>query len=91
MHYVTAVRHESDYRLLLTFDDGSLRLVDLRDQLFGEVFEPLKDINYFKTVRVNPDLDTIVWANGADLAPEYLYEAGVPVDPAGSAAISLCH
>ena len=91
MHYVTAVRHESDYRLLLTFDDGSLRLVDLRDQLFGEVFEPLKDINYFKTVRVNPDLDTIVWANGADLAPEYLYEAGVPVDPAGSAATSLCN
>ncbi len=79
MHYVTGVTCASGYQLLLTFEDGSVKLVDLEHELYGEVFEPLKDINYFKTVRVSPDLDTIVWDNGADLAPEFLYEVGISV------------
>ncbi len=73
------VKYISDYKLALTFEDGSIRLVDLAPHLDGEIFEPLKEINYFKTVRVNPDLDTIVWDNGADMAPEFLYEIGVPI------------
>jgi ribosomal protein L31E len=47
--------------------------------LDGEIFEPLKDINNFKKVRVNPDLDTIVWENGADMCPDFLYKVGVEV------------
>jgi hypothetical protein len=69
----------SEYKLLLSFEDGSLRLVDLERELEGEIFEPLANINYFKTVRVNPDLDTIVWDNGADMSPDFLYEIGVAV------------
>jgi len=79
VHFVRNVSYVSEYKLLLSFEDGSERLVDLEHELDGEIFEPLKDINYFKTVRVNPDLDTIVWDNGADMSPDFLYEIGVAV------------
>lgn len=79
MHFVKNASYVSDYKLLLTFEDGSVRLVDLKSHLDGEIFEPLRDIDYFKTVRVNPDLDTIVWDNGADMSPDFLYEIGTPV------------
>ena len=63
------------YRLRLTFEDGRVGELDLEDQLWGEVFEPLRDIAQFKDFRIDPELHTIVWPTGADLAPEYLYEA----------------
>ena len=80
MHFVTSVSYVSGYRLLLTFEDGSMRLVDLEPHLDGEIFDPLRDTNYFRTVSVNPDLATIVWDNGADMSPDFLYELGEPVD-----------
>jgi hypothetical protein len=86
MHFVRDVTYVSGHKLLLSFEDGSVRLVDLEHELDGEIFEPLKDINYFKTAHVNPDLDTIVWDNGADMSPDFLYEAGVPVTLAAQAA-----
>ena len=43
-------------------------------RFFGPVFEPLKDPSYFGRLAVNPDLDTIVWPNGADFAPEFLHQ-----------------
>ncbi|MFB0525811.1 MAG: DUF2442 domain-containing protein [Phycisphaerae bacterium] len=70
------VSYASKYNLLLTFEDGVVKLVDLEPYLDGEIFEPLKDIDYFKTVRVNPDIDTIVWDNDADISPDFLYEIG---------------
>lgn len=63
-----------DYQILVTFEDGKTGVVDLRHELWGEVFEPLRDIELFRRFRFDPDLDTIVWPTGADLAPEYLYE-----------------
>jgi len=42
--------------------------------LDGEIFAPLKNIEYFKKVQVNRDIDTIMWENGADLSPDFLYE-----------------
>ncbi len=86
MHFVKEVKYISEYKLALTFEDESTRLVDLASHLDGEIFEPLKDINYFKTVRVNPDLDTIVWDNHADFAPEFLYEISVPMKEEARAA-----
>ncbi len=79
MHFVRDVQYIGDYKLRLTFEDGSLREVDLSQHLDGEVFEPLKNVSKFKSVRVNADLDTIVWENGADMSPDFLYEIGVPV------------
>ena len=45
----------------LTFEDESVRFVDLEPHLDGEIFTPLKNIEYFKRVRVNLDIDTIMW------------------------------
>jgi hypothetical protein len=77
MHFVKDVTYISAYKLLLTFEDGVAKLVDLEPYLDGEIFEPLRDIDYFKTVHLNPDIDTIVWDNDADLSPDFLYEIGV--------------
>ena len=67
----------SEYKLLLTFEDGVVKLVDMEPYLDGQIFEPLKDIDYFKTVSVNPDIDTTVWDNDADVSPDFLYKIGV--------------
>ena len=72
---ITSAEHVAGYRLKLTFEDGRTGEVDLEDQLWGQVFEPLRDIERFKDFRVDEELRTIVWSTGADLAPEYLYEA----------------
>jgi hypothetical protein len=45
---------------------------------YGEIFQPLKDMRVFRTARLNPDLDTVVWSNSADRSPDFLYEIGQP-------------
>jgi hypothetical protein len=80
MHFVTSVCYVSDYKLRIGFEDGSLKLADLAGYLEGEMFEPLKSLDLFRTARLDPDLDTVVWDNGADMSPDFLYSAGTPVD-----------
>ncbi|MDI6794710.1 MAG: DUF2442 domain-containing protein [bacterium] len=72
--HVKEAKHLHDYVVWLRFNDGAIGKVDLKDELYGEVFEPLKEIEMFKSFKVDPDLETIVWDNGADLAPEFLYD-----------------
>jgi hypothetical protein len=73
---VVAVEAVGGYRLRLTFTDGTVGVVDLAYLLGrGPVFEPLHEAEYFAQVRVDPDGGTIVWPNGADVAPEPLYAA----------------
>ncbi|MFW6163559.1 MAG: DUF2442 domain-containing protein [Planctomycetota bacterium] len=79
MHLVRDAEYLGDHELLLTFEDGSSRRVDLEPYLDGEIFEPLRDVTYFCTGRVDPELDTIVWENGADFSPDFLYEIGEDV------------
>ena len=74
--HVTNVIYLKNYRLRLEFDDGKIKDIDLKDELYGEIFEPLKNCEFFKKVYINPDTGTIEWSNGADFAPEFLYEAG---------------
>jgi hypothetical protein len=74
--HVNAVTHRHEFTLRIEFSDGSIRDVDLSDELQGEVFEPLRDPTVFRQVRVNPETRTIEWPNGADLAPEFLHEKG---------------
>lgn len=78
--HVNAVAHLQDFKLRITFSDGSTRVVDLSDQLDGEIFEPLRDPAFFSGVRINPETGTIEWPNGADFAPEFLRELGVEVE-----------
>lgn len=72
---VAAARYVNEYVIWLRFSDGTEGEIDLRDELYGEVFEPLKNLDVFKTFFVNPEWGTIAWPNGADLAPEFLYSA----------------
>ncbi|MCF8039891.1 MAG: DUF2442 domain-containing protein [Desulfohalobiaceae bacterium] len=48
--------------------------VDLSQELYGEMFEPLKNRETFAKVTVHPEFHTLCWPNGADIAPEFLYE-----------------
>jgi Protein of unknown function (DUF2442) len=71
---VTAVEVIADFRLRLTFDDGTVGEVDFAERVWEGVFEPLRDPRSFAQVRLDPDAGTIAWPNGADMAPEALYE-----------------
>jgi hypothetical protein len=71
---VTDVVVVADHRLRLSFADGSVGEVDFSDRTWGGVFEPLRDADYFSQVTLDPELGTIVWPNGTDVAPETLYE-----------------
>ena len=75
MAYIPVVvdaEYISDYKIKVTFDNRKERVVDCSKWLKGELFEPLKDTEYFKRFFV--DGWTISWPNGADIAPEPLYE-----------------
>ena len=71
---VLEVRCEHDFIVHIRFADGTEGDLDLRDELHGEIFEPLKDPEVFRTVSVHPEFHTLCWPNGADFAPEFLYE-----------------
>lgn len=72
MLHVRNVKYIDGFRLWVTFDDGTAGEVNLEHKLSGSVFEPLKDSSFFAKVSVDPELETVVWPNGADLAPEFL-------------------
>lgn len=74
--HIIGVTYLESYKLRVEFSDGVVMDVDLKDELYGEVFEPLRDIKLFKQVKVNSDTNTIEWPNGADFAPEFLYNIG---------------
>jgi len=71
--HITDAKYLSDYQLWLKFNEGSEGIVDLIDELWGIVFEPLKDLTLFSQVKLDKELSTVVWPNGADLAPEFLH------------------
>lgn len=71
--HVTRAKYLEDYRIEVSFNDGKTGTVDLSQSLTGSAFDPLKDIGIFSQLKVDKEIDTIVWPNGADLAPEYLY------------------
>ncbi len=66
------MKYVSEYKIWLKFEDGREGEVDLEDELWGEVFEPLRKRARFKTVHLDKELSTICWENGADFAPEFL-------------------
>lgn len=73
-YHVLEARHVAGHTVWLRFRDGTVGEVDLAAALRGPIFEPLRDVGYFGRFSLHPEFHTLVWPNGADLAPEFLYE-----------------
>ncbi len=73
MHRIVSAKALPQWKLEVAFSDGTRGIVSLQDRLFGPVFEPLKDLTFFSKVEVD-EFGAICWPNGADLAPDALYE-----------------
>jgi hypothetical protein len=72
---VVAVEVGEGHRIRVRFEDGHEGEVDIATVVpFSGIFAPLADPGFFRRVRVDPELGTVVWPNGADLAPDHLYE-----------------
>lgn len=77
--HVTDVETLENYELKLTFNNGVTGVVDLSNALWGEMFVPLSDPLLFSQIQLDPELGTVSWPNGADLAPEFLYDLIQPI------------
>ena len=82
-------RYIQNYRVWLKFSDGTEGEIDLKNELWGEVFEPLKDLIKFSQVQLHPELKTLIWPSGADLAPEFLYKKLRPSDASLEATANM--
>lgn len=75
MIYITDAAYVSDYKIHLKFSDNREGVVDLQEVIKGDhrqIFRELEDIIRFQNFHVK--MDTVVWENGLDLAPEFLWE-----------------
>ena len=71
---ITSAEYVEGYKIRVSFNTGQAGVVDLKDALWGPVFEPLKDPNVFRRFKVSETFHTICWENGADFAPEFLLD-----------------
>ena len=72
--HTTEVTPLPGYRLAVRFNNGENGIIDLSAELTGEMFAPLHDTDFFATAYQHPEMRTVAWANGADLAPEFLLD-----------------
>lgn len=72
--HAVSVKPLDNFRLYVKFNNGVSGEVDLINELWGEVFEPLQNPALFQTAHQDEQMRTVVWANGADFAPEFLME-----------------
>jgi hypothetical protein len=79
--HITNARYLEDYKVEVSFNNGRKGIADLADALKGTMFEPLKNKSVFSRLVVDKELDTLVWSNGADLAPEYIYFQAFKKEP----------
>ena len=70
--HINDAKYIGGYKVWLAFNDGAQGEIDLSSELYGEVFEPLKDMSFFKSFTLEGH--TLSWSNGADFAPEFLRE-----------------
>ncbi len=74
IHRVQSFTNAGPYTLLVGFDDGTEQVIDFRPVLAGELFGPLRDLSLFNQVRIDPEVHTLVWPNGADFDPATLHD-----------------
>jgi hypothetical protein len=79
-----SAEYTREFKVRLRFEDGREAEVDLEGELWGSVFEPLRDPEVFRTFRLDEELNTLTWPTGADFAPEFLYRC--VADQQGDAA-----
>jgi len=70
--HVEQAKYIEGYKVWLSFNDGAEGKIDLSSELYGEIFEPLKDVEFFKLFTLEGH--TLSWSSGADFAPEFLRE-----------------
>ena len=73
-YHVLEARYLGGFSVWLRFRDGTSGEIDLRPQLWGEVFEPIRDPAVFSQFTIHPLFHTLVWECGADFAPEFLHD-----------------
>jgi hypothetical protein len=71
--HIKELKYLGEYRVEATFNNGKKGIADLSAALKGGIFEPLKNLAEFANLRLDEELETIAWSNGADLAPEFVY------------------
>ena len=74
IHRVQSFQIEAPYTLRVRFDDNAQQLIDFRPILAGELFGPLNDLQLFNQVKIDPEVHTLVWPNGADFDPATLHD-----------------
>ena len=79
--HITKAKYISDYKIEVVFNDGRRGVADLKCILKGTVFEPLKEKTIFAQFEIDSEHKTIVWPNGADIAPEFVYYRAFRNDP----------
>ncbi len=84
--HVMGLKVVGEYSLDLTFDNGVRKRVNLRHELYGPIFEPLRDPAYFAKAYIDPNSRTVTWPNSADFAPDFLYQLESEEVPASPAA-----
>ncbi len=77
--HIMKVDYLGQFKLRLFFNNGVVKDVDLASELYGTVFEPLQNLNFFQQVTLDLETQTVTWPSGADFAPEFLYEIGEDV------------
>ena len=82
---VTSAEYVEGYKIRVSFNTGQSGIVDLKDDLWGPMFDPVKDPSVFKRFKVSETLHTICWENDADFAPEFLLDRMVEQSPAAHA------
>ncbi|MDR3625168.1 MAG: DUF2442 domain-containing protein [Chlamydiales bacterium] len=77
MHEVKKAKYLKNYEVLIEFTDQKSKVIDFEkalDGFRGPIFQPLKDLNYFKTFKISDGIATLEWENGADVSPNFLYD-----------------
>ena len=74
IHRVRRVEVVGPYALRVEFDDGTSQTIELEPVLAGTLYGPLRDPAVFRQVRIDPEVHTLVWPNGADFDPATLHD-----------------
>jgi hypothetical protein len=80
IHRVCSFKIEGPYILRVRFEDNSEQVIDFKPVLAGELYRPLRELTLFNQVRIDPEVPTLVWPNGADFDPATLHDWPQHVD-----------